>query len=115
MNCLSIVPQRPRYDQKKTLVFGLTVLKFAAVMDSTRPEDIGREFIISFRLVDDKMAVYETPVRNSGWPGIIIFIYYYSHPRHPTKMTGTSSTFVFMNRREVLGLHINSKTRVLER
>ncbi|ODN06377.1 EF-hand domain-containing protein 1 [Orchesella cincta] len=69
MNCLSIVPQRPRFDQKKTLVFGLTVLKFAAVMDSTRPEDIGREFIISFRLVDDKMAVYEKPVRNSGWPG----------------------------------------------
>lgn len=38
-------------------------------MDSTRPEDQGREFTISYRLVDDKIAVYERPVRNSGWTG----------------------------------------------
>jgi len=39
-------------------------------MDSTRPEDQGREFTISYRLVDDKISVYEKPVRNSGWmPG----------------------------------------------
>lgn len=69
MNCLRIIPHRPRIDGKKTLVFGLAVLKFGAVMDSTRPEDIGREFIISFRLVDDKISVYEKTVKNSGWPG----------------------------------------------
>jgi len=38
-------------------------------MDSTRPEDQGRQFTISYRLKDDKLAVYEVPVRNSGWPG----------------------------------------------
>jgi hypothetical protein len=53
----------------KRLVFELKVLKFGAVMDSTRPEDQGREFTISYRLVDDKIAVYERPVRNSGWMG----------------------------------------------
>ena len=53
----------------KSLLFELKVLKFGAVMDSTRPEDQGREFTISYRLNDDKMAIYEIPVRNSGWPG----------------------------------------------
>ena len=31
-----------------------------------RPEDKGRRFIISYRLADDMMTVYEPPVRNSG-------------------------------------------------
>jgi len=66
---LHIVPRRPKYDAMKRLVFELKVLKFGAVLDSTRPEDQGREFTISYRLVDDKIAVYERPVRNSGWPG----------------------------------------------
>lgn len=56
---LHIVPRRPRYDAKKRLIFELKVLKFGAVMDSTRPEDQGREFTISYRLVDDKLSVYE--------------------------------------------------------
>jgi len=44
-------------------------MKFGAALDSTRPEDQGREFVISYRLNDDKISVYEVPVRNSGWPG----------------------------------------------
>jgi hypothetical protein len=66
---LHIVPVRPRQDAIKSLGFELKVLKYGAVMDSTRPEDQGRQFTISYRLNDDKMAVYELPVRNSGWPG----------------------------------------------
>jgi hypothetical protein len=69
MSCLRIVPTRPRYDAVKRLIFELKVLKFAGTLDSTRPEDQGREFTILYRLVDDKLSVYERPVRNSGWPG----------------------------------------------
>ena len=31
-----------------------------------RPEDSGRRFIISYRLADDMLTIYEPPVRNSG-------------------------------------------------
>ena len=31
-----------------------------------KPEDAGRRFIISYRLADDMMTIYEPPVRNSG-------------------------------------------------
>ena len=31
-----------------------------------RPEDKGRRFIISYRLADDMIKIFEPPVRNSG-------------------------------------------------
>lgn len=31
-----------------------------------RPEDRNRRFIISYRLMDDMLTIYEPPVRNSG-------------------------------------------------
>ena len=31
-----------------------------------KPEDAGRRFIISYRLADDMITIYEPPVRNSG-------------------------------------------------
>ena len=31
-----------------------------------KPEDKGRRFIISYRLADDMITIYEPPVRNSG-------------------------------------------------
>ena len=31
-----------------------------------RPEDRGRRFIITYRLADDMLVIYEPPVRNSG-------------------------------------------------
>lgn len=34
--------------------------------DSFRPEDAVRRFIISYRLADEMITVYEPPVRNSG-------------------------------------------------
>lgn len=36
------------------------------MQDSTKPEDRGRRFIISYRLSDDMVTIYEPPVRNSG-------------------------------------------------
>lgn len=31
-----------------------------------RPEDVGRRFIISYRLADEMLSIYEPPIRNSG-------------------------------------------------
>jgi len=41
-------------------------LRFEAIMDTVRPEDKGRRFIISYMLADDMLTIYEPPVRNSG-------------------------------------------------
>ena len=42
------------------------VLRFVAKLDTTRPIDIDRTFIIFFYLSDDTIAVFERPQRNSG-------------------------------------------------
>ncbi|XP_077990031.1 EF-hand domain-containing protein 1-like [Glandiceps talaboti] len=65
-SCLSLIPQPPKKDFIKMLENDHKVLRFAGVMDSVRPEDQGRRFIISYRLADDMMMIYEPPVRNSG-------------------------------------------------
>ena len=36
------------------------------IQDTNKPEDKGRRFIISYRLSDDMIVIYEPPVRNSG-------------------------------------------------
>lgn len=45
------------------------ILRFAANLDSTRPEDKDRIFILSFFMADDTISIYETPQRNSGITG----------------------------------------------
>ncbi|XP_041360930.1 EF-hand domain-containing protein 1-like [Gigantopelta aegis] len=65
-SCLSLVPQPPKKDFIKMLENDHKVLRFEAVMESMKPEDAGRRFIISYRLADDMMTIYEPPVRNSG-------------------------------------------------
>ena len=42
------------------------VLRFVARMDTARPIDIDRRFIVFFHLSDDTIAVFEPPQRNSG-------------------------------------------------
>ena len=42
------------------------VLRFLARMDTTKPIDMDRRFIISYFLSDDTILVFEPPVRNSG-------------------------------------------------
>lgn len=42
------------------------VLRFMAKMESARPIDENRYFIISYFLCDDTILVYEPPQRNSG-------------------------------------------------
>lgn len=68
-SCLSLVPQPPKKDFIKMLENDGKVLRFEAIMDSTRTEDKNRRFIISYRLSDDMITIYEPQVRNSGTIG----------------------------------------------
>jgi hypothetical protein len=42
------------------------VLRYEGILDSMKPDDQGRRFVISYRLADDTVSVYEPQVRNSG-------------------------------------------------
>jgi len=42
------------------------VLRFVARLDTTRPIDMDRRFIVFYHLSDDTIAVFEPPQRNSG-------------------------------------------------
>jgi len=69
--CLSLRPKPTRRDFKKFMEKdrkGLesNVLRFVARLDTTRPIDMDRRFIISYFLSDDTVLVFEPPQRNSG-------------------------------------------------
>lgn len=42
------------------------VLRFVAKLDTTRPINLDRRFIIFYHLSDDTISIYEPPLRNSG-------------------------------------------------
>ena len=42
------------------------VLRYEAKMENSRLEDRERRFIISYRLADDMISIFEPPLRNSG-------------------------------------------------
>lgn len=42
------------------------VLRYEAKMESSRQEDRDRRFIISYRLADDMISIFEPQQRNSG-------------------------------------------------
>ncbi|XP_015780659.1 PREDICTED: EF-hand domain-containing protein 1-like [Acropora digitifera] len=65
-SCLSLVPHPPKKDFIKMLENDHKVLRYAATMESFRPEDKNRRFIIYYRLADDMLTIYEPPVRNAG-------------------------------------------------
>jgi hypothetical protein len=65
-NCLSLVNQPPKKDFIKMLENDNKVLRYEAKMESSRLEDRERRFIISYRLADDMISIFEPPQRNSG-------------------------------------------------
>jgi len=65
-NCLYLVPEPPKKDYIKLMENEHKILRYEAVLETTRAEDQGRKFIISYRLSDDTIGVYEPPMRNSG-------------------------------------------------
>ncbi|XP_072389050.1 EF-hand domain-containing family member C2-like isoform X1 [Diabrotica undecimpunctata] len=71
-NCITVEPKAPFKDFKKFLMYdrdGLDshILRFAARMKSKIPENCDRNFIISYYLTDDTMAIFETARKNSGF------------------------------------------------
>ena len=42
------------------------VLRFVARLDTTRPIDMDRRFIVFYHLSDDTITLFEPPQRNSG-------------------------------------------------
>ncbi|KAF5401149.1 EF-hand domain-containing protein 1 [Paragonimus heterotremus] len=65
----SFLPKPPRADFAKQVDYATKMLRYEARLDSSRPGDACRRFILSYRLCDDMISIYETPLRNSGFPG----------------------------------------------
>eukprot|EP00744_Colponema_vietnamica_P002115 GILI01003401.1.p1 GENE.GILI01003401.1~~GILI01003401.1.p1 ORF type:complete len:667 (+),score=186.21 GILI01003401.1:140-2140(+) len=69
-SCFTLQPKPPRKDIKKILDFAGQLLRFEARVQSGRPEDNSRQFIVVFYLADDTISVWEKTLRNSGiWSG----------------------------------------------
>ncbi|KAJ3192284.1 EF-hand domain-containing protein 1 [Irineochytrium annulatum] len=65
-SCRYLVLKPPKKDFIKMLENEHKVLRFVARMESKHKEDLGRRFVISYRLADDMMTIYEPPQRNAG-------------------------------------------------
>jgi len=61
-----LIPKPPNKDYFKWMD-NQSYLRFKAVFNTTKPEDVNREFIITFFLHDDTILVYEPVQRNSGF------------------------------------------------
>lgn len=65
-SCLSLHPIKPRHDPEKVKGNQLASLKFSADLISSKPEDAGRKFVISFFMYDETVSVFEEGRKNSG-------------------------------------------------
>ncbi|KAJ1499915.1 EF-hand domain-containing member C2 [Coelomomyces lativittatus] len=65
-NCLSLIPKPPKRDLHREQEFGNTILRFAGILNTHRPEDRERRFVISFHLSDNTVQVFEPHRRNTG-------------------------------------------------
>jgi len=65
-NCLTLMPKPPRKDFIQMLEFDTKTLRYEIQLISKRPEDKNRQFIMSYRLADDMLSIFERMVRNSG-------------------------------------------------
>ncbi|KAI8924924.1 hypothetical protein BC831DRAFT_463157, partial [Entophlyctis helioformis] len=65
-SCKYLVLKPPKKDFIKMLENEHKVLRFVARMESKHKEDKDRRFVISYRLADDMMTIYEPPQRNAG-------------------------------------------------
>ncbi|KAJ3047590.1 EF-hand domain-containing protein 1 [Rhizophlyctis rosea] len=65
-SCKYLVLKPPKKDFIKMLENEHKVLRFVAKLESKHKEDKDRRFVISYRLADDMMTIYEPPQRNAG-------------------------------------------------
>jgi Ca2+-binding EF-hand superfamily protein len=73
-SCLSLLPKPPKRDFMRFMEFDRTgldghVLRFLARIDTNRPIESDRRFIVSFYLSDGTVSVFEPQGRNTGIPG----------------------------------------------
>jgi len=68
LSCVTIAPKAPLGQKSlpKLLKYDNSALRYEATLDTEIPEDKLRSFIISYRLADDMVSVYEPPQHNSG-------------------------------------------------
>ena len=65
-NCLALAPKQPKKDLKKMLDNAGKSLRFSAKLHSAIPSDQFRQFVVSYYLEDDSIAIFEQPKANSG-------------------------------------------------
>ena len=85
-SCMGLLPKPPKRDfikfmEKDRRGLDSNVLRFLAKMDTTKPIDMERRFIISYFLSDDTILVFEPPVRNSGKHKNVGKLIYYNDPK----------------------------------
>ncbi|KAJ3086410.1 EF-hand domain-containing protein 1 [Quaeritorhiza haematococci] len=65
-SCKYLVLKPPKKDFIKMLENEHKILRFVARMESKHKEDRDRRFVVSYRLADDMITIYEPPQRNAG-------------------------------------------------
>ncbi|KAL7063803.1 hypothetical protein AAHC03_05528 [Spirometra sp. Aus1] len=65
----TFMPKPPKVDFEKQVDYSAKVLRYEVKLDSVRPDDALRRFILSYRLADDMISIYEVGLRNTGFPG----------------------------------------------
>uniref|UniRef100_A0A5K3FLV1 EF-hand domain-containing protein 1 n=1 Tax=Mesocestoides corti TaxID=53468 RepID=A0A5K3FLV1_MESCO len=68
-SCRSFLPKTPKVDFGKQVDYSTKVLRYGAKLVSVHPNDDLRKFIISYRLADDMVQIWEVPIQNTGFPG----------------------------------------------
>ena len=68
-SCLSLTPHPPKKDYIQMLENNNNILRYQLRLETVRPEDKFRKFIMSYRLADDMITIYEKAQRNSGIAG----------------------------------------------
>lgn len=68
-NCKTVEPRPPPIDYDKFVTLDGKMLRFTSQMVTRNAEDRERNFIVSYYLANDTLAVFEIPRRNSGFAG----------------------------------------------
>lgn len=68
-SCKSLVPKEPRKNTIQYIVNASKYLRFGCVLDSARPDDQNRQFILKYSLADGKISIHELSITNSGIQG----------------------------------------------
>jgi len=65
-SCLSLHPKPMKKDVEKQMANQKNLLRFLARMDTTKPEDVNRRFVITYYMADDTLAIFEEAHKNNG-------------------------------------------------